>query len=130
MTQIDKGFISSFEAAKDDNDNFMLARVLPASSQTMPTRPLVIPWHLRGKMGNLKVNDLVWFALADDLSGIILARADGSWGSYVPGSVEIEKDVKVGTSLTAVDDVTAGGISLKIHEHPNGNNGSSTGAPT
>ena len=39
-----------------------MARVLPSTAQSMPTRPLIISWHLRGVMGNLKIGDSVWFA--------------------------------------------------------------------
>lgn len=124
MSQIDKGLISTFEADKDSNGNFTKCRVLPASAQSMPTRPLIIPWYLRGKMANLKVNDEVWFALADDLSGIVLERADGEWGAFVPGSFEIEKNLTAGT------EVTAGNIKLTTHEHPHGHDDQSTGAPS
>ncbi len=123
MSQIDKGLISTFEADKDSNGNFTKCRVLPASAQSMPTRPLIIPWYLRGKMANLKVNDEVWFALADDLSGIVLERADGEWGAFVPGSFEVEKNLEVGT------EATIGGIAFTTHVHPNGHEGADTGAP-
>lgn len=119
MTQIDKGKISSFEVEKDRNGDYIKARVLPSTAQTMPTRPLVISWHLRGKMGNLKVGDDVWFALANDLTGIILERADGEWSGTIPGDVTITGDVR--TSKVA---------SVNSHVHGNGNNGEDTTAPT
>ena len=56
---IDKGIISSFESDTDRNGDLIMARVLPSTAQTMPTRPLVISWHLRGAMGNLNVGDEV-----------------------------------------------------------------------
>ena len=68
-------------------------------------------------MANLKVNDEVWFALADDLSGIVLERADGEWGAFVPGSVEIETEA------------TINDIDFTTHVHPNGHEGNDTGAP-
>ena len=69
MGNIDKGIISSIEPSPvDRNDDPTTARVLPCTSQNMPTRPLTISWYLRGKMGILQVGDKVWFALSDDLS--------------------------------------------------------------
>ena len=57
MATIHKGKISSFEADTDRNGDLIKARVLPSTAPTMPTRPLVISWHLRGAMGNLQVGD-------------------------------------------------------------------------
>ena len=124
MTTIDKGKISSFEADVDRNGDPIKARVLPCTAQTMPTRPLVISWHLRGKMGNLKVGDDVWFALANDLTGIILERADGEWSGTIPG------DVTTTGKLTSTDLTTSSVASINSHVHSNGNNGSNTGTPT
>ena len=117
MAQIEKGYISSFEDATDRYSDKKYARVIPCSSQQMPTRPLVIAWHLRGAMGNLKVHDLVWFALADDLSGIIFERADGEWTGTIPGKV------------TCDDLATTNVSSHDTHVHGNGNQGSDTTGP-
>lgn len=124
MTTIDKGKISSFEPDVDRNGDPIKARVLPCTAQTMPTRPLVISWHLRGVMGNLKVGDDVWFALANDLTGIILERADGEWSGTIPG------DVTTTGKLTSTDLTTSSVASINSHVHSNGNNGSNTGTPT
>lgn len=124
MTQIDKGKISSFEADVDRNNDYIKARVLPNTAQTMPTRPLIISWHLRGKMGNLKVGDEVWFALSNDLTGIILERADGEWSGTIPG------DVTTTGKLTSTDVKTSAVASVNSHVHGNGNNGADTTAPT
>lgn len=123
MAQIDKGKISSFEADVDRNGDPIKARVLPCTAQTMPTRPLVISWHLRGKMGNLKVGDDVWFALSNDLTGIILERADGEWTGTIPG------DVTTTGKLTSTDLTTDAVASVNAHVHGNGNNGADTTAP-
>ena len=123
MTQIDKGKISSFEAETDRNGDPIKARVLPSTAQSMPTRPLVISWHLRGKMGNLKVGDDVWFALANDLTGIILERADGEWSGTIPGNVTTTG------KLTSTDLTTDSVASVNNHVHGNGNNGANTTAP-
>lgn len=120
---IDKGIISSFETDVDRNGDFFMARVLPSTAQSMPTRPLIIPWHLRGAMGNLKIGDSVWFALANDLTGIILERADGEWSGTIPG------DVTTTGKLTATDLTTKSVASVNSHVHGNGNNGADTTAP-
>lgn len=129
-TTISKGRISSFEADVDANGNYTKARVLPNTSPTMPTRPLVISWHLRGEMGNLAINTEVWFVLADDLTGIILERADGEWGSVIPGNVSITKGLTVADNVNASDVTTSAVASVNSHVHSNGNQGTDTGAPT
>ena len=120
---IDKGKISSFETDVDRNGDFITARVLPSAAQSMPTRPLIISWHLRGAMGNLKVGDNIWFALANDLTGIILERADGEWSGTIPG------DVTTTGKLTATDLTTDSIATVNSHIHGNGNNGADTTAP-
>ena len=120
---IDKGIISSFETDVDKNKDVFMARVLPSTAQSMPTRPLIIPWHLRGVMGNLQVGDVVWFALASDLTGIILERADGEWTGTIPG------DVTATGKLTSTDLTTNSITSVNTHVHGNGNNGADTTAP-
>mgnify|MGYP004616033853 FL=1 len=129
-TLIDKGKISSFESEVDANGNLTKARILPNSSPTMPTRPLVIAWHLRGPMGNLAINTEVWFALSNDLTGIILERADGEWGSVIPGDVSITKGLSVKNNVKASDMQTSGVASINSHVHSNGNQGADTGVPT
>ena len=124
MTQFDKGKISSFEAEIDRNGNPIKARVLPSTAQSMPTRPLIISWHLRGVMGNLKVGDEVWFVLANDLTGIILERVDGEWSGIIPG------DVTTTGKLTTTDLTTDTISSINAHVHSNGNNGANTGIAT
>ena len=110
---IQKGKISTVEGAADRNGDKTTARVLPCTADGMVTRPLTIPWWLRGKMGNLKPGDEVAYAMLEDGTGIILSRMDGEWDGTVPGSVKVEKG-----DVTAPDgDVTASGISLKTHTH-------------
>ena len=105
---IQKGKISTVEGAADRNGDKTTARVLPCTADGMVTRPLTIPWWLRGKMGNLKPGDEVAYG-----TGIILSRMDGEWDGTVPGSVKVEKG-----DVTVPDgDVTASGISLKTHTH-------------
>ena len=110
---IQKGKISTVEGAADRNGDKTTARVLPCTADGMVTRPLTIPWWLRGKMGNLKPGDEVAYAMFEDGTGIILSRMDGEWDGTVPGSVKVEKG-----DVTVPDgDVTASGISLKTHPH-------------
>lgn len=110
---IQKGKISTVEGAADRNGDKTTARVLPCTADSMVTRPLTIPWWLRGKMGNLKPGDEVAYAMFEDGTGIILSRMDGEWDGTVPGSVKVEKG-----DVTVPDgDVTASGISLKTHTH-------------
>ena len=110
---IQKGKISTVEGAADRNGDKTTARVLPCTADGMVTRPLTIPWWLRGKMGNLKPGDEVAYAMFEDDTGIILSRMDGEWDGTVPGSVKVEKG-----DVTVPDgDVTASGISLKTHTH-------------
>ena len=110
---IQKGKISSIEGEPDRNGDKTTARVLPCTADGMVTRPLTIPWWLRGKMGNLKPGDEVAYAMFEDGTGIILSRMDGEWDGTVPGSVKVEKG-----DVTVPDgDVTASGISLKTHTH-------------
>lgn len=110
---IQKGKISTVEGAADRNGDKTTARVLPCTADGMVTRPLTIPWWLRGKMGNLKPGDEVAYAMFEDGTGIILSRMDGEWDGTVPGSVKVEKG-----DVTVPDgDVSASGISLKTHTH-------------
>lgn len=110
---IQKGKISTVEGAADRNGDKTAARVLPCTADGMVTRPLTIPWWLRGKMGNLKPGDEVAYAMFEDGTGIILSRMDGEWDGTVPGSVKVEKG-----DVTVPDgDVTASGISLNTHTH-------------
>lgn len=110
---IQKGKISTVEGAADRNGDKTTARVLPCTADGMVTRPLTIPWWLRGKMGNLKPGDEVAYAMFEDGTGIILSRMDGEWDGTVPGSVKVEKG-----DVTVPDgDVTASGISLETHTH-------------
>ena len=110
---IQKGKISTVEGAADRNGDKTTARVLPCTADGMATRPLTIPWWLRGKMGNLKPGDEVAYAMFEDGTGIILSRMDGEWDGTVPGSVKVEK----GDVTVSDGDVTASGISLKTHTH-------------
>lgn len=133
---IQKGTISSVEGDPDRNDDKTKARVLPCTADGMVTRPLTIPWWLRGKMGNLKPGDEVAYVMFEDGTGVILTRMDGNWDGTVPGditvikgSVEVtEGDLTVTTGSISVPagDVVASGISHTGHTHT-GVHGETTG---
>ena len=95
MGQINKGTIASISGNT--------ARVVPSDASARPTARITIPWHLRGDTGNLKKGTEVVYVEFDDSTGLLLGRADGEWGAYLP-------------SLN-VGDVSAGGVSLKNHTH-------------
>ena len=76
---IQKGKISSVEGKADRNGDKTTARVLPSTADSMVTRPLTIPWYLRGEMGNLTPGTEVAYAMFEDGTGIILSRMDGEW---------------------------------------------------
>ena len=108
MGQISKGKIGSISGNT--------ARVVPSDASARPTAKITIPWHLRGASGNLKKGTEVVYVEFEDATGLLLGRADGNWGAYLP-------------SLTA-GDVEAGGVSLKSHKHGGVETGSgTTGGP-
>ena len=108
MGQINKGPIGSISGNT--------ARVVPSGAGARPTAKITIPWHLRGDSGKLKKGTEVVYVEFDDSTGLLLGRADGEWGAYLP-------DLNVG-------DVKAGGVSLKNHIHGGVEAGSdTTGSP-
>ena len=115
---IQKGKISSVEGKADRNGDKTTARVLPSTADSMVTRPLTIPWYLRGEMGNLTPGTEVAYAMFEDGTGIILSRMDGEWGGIVPGDITVKKGALTmqdkGISVPSAD-VTATGISLICH---------------
>ena len=112
---IQKGKISSVEGKADRNGDKTTARVLPSTADSMVTRPLTIPWYLRGEMGNLTPGTEVAYAMFEDGTGIILSRMDGEWDGIVPGDITVKKGALTmqdkGISVPSAD-VTATGISL------------------
>ena len=120
MAQIFKGTISTIEGAADRNGDKTAARVLPDTADGVVTRLLVIPWYLRGKMGDLKPGDGVIFVQFEDGEGILISRTDGEWLGIIPGDVSLEKGTFkiVDKDLEIVaGDAKASGISLKEHIH-------------
>lgn len=118
---IQKGKISSIEGEPDRNGDKTTARVLPSTADSLVTRPLTIPWYLRGDMGNLSPGVEVAYAMFEDGTGLILSRMDGEWPGIVPGDITIKKGALTvqdkGVSVPSAD-VTASGISLNSHTPP------------
>ena len=114
MGQINKGKIGSI--------NGNTARVVPLDANAKPTAMITIPWHLRGDTGLLKKGMVVVYVEFDDATGLLLGRADGEWGEYLPYLRSELVEAPEG-------DVTASGISLKGHKHGGveGGNGSTSG---
>lgn len=152
---IDKGQISRILPDKDWNGHPCRATVNPCTNSGAITPALTIPWYLRGKMGCLKVGDVVAYALFDDGTGVIIDRLDGEWQGIIDypttttGDVINEKTEKTigkftGTGgmaisggdgasvdgrVTTTGDVVAGGISLQNHTHtaPHGETSAANG---
>lgn len=113
MGQINKGTIASIEGNK--------ARVVPSDAGGKPTAKITIPWHLRGASGNLTKGTAVVYVEFDDATGLLLGRADGEWGAYLPA---------LSAGSVAASSVTASGVSLAGHVHGGVEpGGSTTGGP-
>lgn len=143
MGQINKGTIASVSGNT--------ARVVPIDASAKPTAKITIPWHLRGGAGNLKKGTEVVYVEFSDATGLLLGRADGEWGEYLPRlraeTMEASGKITAGTvsasggisgntvsasgsvtagSVSASGDVTAGDISLKTHKHGGVESGNGT----
>ena len=115
MGQINKGKIASIEGNT--------ARVVPSDAGAKPTAKITIPWHLRGTTGNLAKGVAGVYVEFDDSTGLLLGRADGEWGAYLPS-------LTAGSISTPKGDVTARGVSLSGHTHSGvETGGGSTGKP-
>ena len=100
MGNINKGTIASISGNT--------ARVVPSDAGAKPTAKITIPWHLRGSTGNLSKGTAVVYVEFDDSTGLLLGRADGEWGCYLPS-------LSAGNINVPKGDVTARGISLSGH---------------
>lgn len=119
---IQKGTISSIEGASDRNGDPTKARVLPSTADGAVTRPLTIPWYLRGEMGNLAPGTEVIYAVFEDGTGSIITRMDGEWSGTVLGDISVKK----GKVDVLNGDVKAENISLKNHTHSESSGGTTT----
>lgn len=90
LQMVQMGKISVIEEDElDVNENPVWARVIPCTADAMVTPKIRIPYYLRGRWGNLEVDTLVLYFLAEDGSGIILMRMDGEWDGHIHGDVTI-----------------------------------------
>ena len=109
---IGHGKIHKIESATDEHGCPIKARVLPSTSDAAPTMPLVIPWWLRGTLGNLEVGTDVVFTVFEDLTGLIISRADGEGGKKFPWDVWMEDKFTIETHKhTCPDGTTSAPIS-------------------
>lgn len=102
MGQINKGRIATIEGNT--------ARVVPSDAGAKPTAKITIPWHLRGDTGKLNKGTAVVYVEFDDSTGLLLGRADGEWGEYVPR-------LHAGNIAITGGDIVAAGVSLRKHKH-------------
>lgn len=119
MGEINKGTIASI----DGNT----ARVVPSVTEERPTAKIVIPWHLRGDTGKLQKGTEVIYVEFPDATGLLLGRADGNWGEYLPlliadnirveetqaGVITASGDITAANVSAPSGDVTASGVSLR-----------------
>jgi hypothetical protein len=89
MAGIEKGIVLTIEGPADKNGDKTKARVQPQGKTALVSRPLTIPWWLRGKMGDITKGTEVAFVLFDDQTGIILSRMDGNWNGIIPGIISV-----------------------------------------
>jgi len=126
---IDKGKITSI----DGNS----VRVVPCNESGLVSARVVVPWHLRDSSGNLAKGTEVIYVIFDDQTGILLGRADGNWGSYLPGltiggtlnaaGVTAKNSITAGS--IAATTVKAGDVSLGSHKHSVTDGATETGSP-
>ena len=105
MGEICKGKITSISGST--------ARVTPLEQSEAPTAAkIVVPWHLRDDTGKLKKGTEVVYAVFGDNTRLLLGRADGDWGEWLP--------------KLDVDELTSQGVNLKKHKHGGVDVGSGT----
>ena len=128
-----KGMILSLEGPLDGNGNKTRARCCPLNKEELVTRPLTLPFYLRGSFGQLQKGTVVVYEVFDDETGIVIERMDGEWiGQNVPGTVHVEKDVVVDGDVRVAGDITAGPNRISSSKHTHGGvepGGGSTGRP-
>lgn len=126
---IDKGKITSI----DGNS----VRVVPCNESGLVSARVVVPWHLRDSSGNLAKGTEVIYVIFDDQTGILLGRADGNWGSYLPGltiggtlnAAGVTAKNSITAESIAATTVKAGDVSLGSHKHSVTDGATETGSP-
>lgn len=91
-----KGLILS-TSGSDSNGNPDRAKVSPLEDSALECEA-VIPWHLRGKAGDLQKGTAVIFSRFVDGTALIHERADGEWFGVLYGPIKLGAD----TGLDAV----------------------------
>lgn len=132
MSQILKGKISSIETAPvDEKEHPMTAKIVSLIGGAV-TRPLIIPWYLRGTMGNLAPGTEVVYALFEDKTGYILGRFDGNFQEHIPYDLIIDGNITqngnstVSGNVNAADFVSQQCGSHNGHTHKDSQGGSTT----
>ena len=126
MADIQKGKISTIEGSPvDAKGNATTAKVFSLTGGSV-TKPLVIPWYLRGSMGNLEADVEVVFVLFEDKSGYILGRFDGEFQGNVPYDVTFDYSITVTENASAADFVSDVYGSTNSHIHTDSQGGSTT----
>lgn len=121
MANIEKGTILTIEGPADKNGDMTMARVSPSQSSSLVSRPVVIPWHMRGASGDLKKGTEVVYVVFDDHTGQLLGRMDGEWFRVLRG------DVTINGGLAVDNDIATGNLdSINGHVHGGVDPGSST----
>ena len=91
-----------------------MVTIKPYSGEVV-TAPLVVPFFLYGA---LPVGMEVVYTTFPDGTGIVLARMDGEFNRKIPGSVEIEGNLKAADVRTSV-----ASFNVHTHSHPYGQTG-------
>ena len=109
---IQKGVISAV-SGDDVNHNPTHARVIQNTAAEVVSQLILIPWRLRGYMGDIRSGVEVVYAVFGDGSGVILDRLDGDYGSFI----------QVGEIASFEDPTDANGnkTKAKIKQLNNGN---------
>jgi hypothetical protein len=138
MSKILKGKISSIEAEPiDDKEHPTTAKVISLIGGAV-TRPLIIPWWLRGTMGNLAPGIEVVYVEFEDKTGFILARFDGNCQVHIPydliidgdttqnGNSTINGEESVSGNVNAADFVSESCGSCNGHTHTDSQGGTTS----
>lgn len=132
MSEILKGKISSIETSPVDAKGLATAAKVVSLIGGSVTRPLVIPWYLRGTMGNLAPGTEVVYVLFEDKSGYILGRFDGHFQEHIPYDLIIDGNTTTNGQATVTGNVSAADFvsdtcgSYNAHTHTDSQGGDTT----
>lgn len=120
MASIEKGTILTIEGPADRNGDPTRARVSPSQNSSLVSRPVTIPWYMRGGSGSLEKGTEVAYVLFDDHTGLIIGRLDGEWFGALRGDITISGSLSVGGDI-ATENID----SINSHVHGGVDPGSS-----